>query len=126
RWRIAHHSIAPTRNRWFADSPLEQAGFEPLVPSVRGTGRAARVRLRWSSEHRPGAARRSWRHAPDEVGPPVRSPFAPAKSLQTLGPSRNDFEHQADAERFQAELRDRLAQFAPSGLRETRCGSVGA
>src|SRR4051812_15427019 len=56
----------------------------------------------------------------------VRIHFPPAKSLQTLGPSRNDFEHHADAERFQAEPRDRLAQFAPSGLRETRCGSVGA
>jgi hypothetical protein len=34
--------------------------------------------LRCSPEHCPGAARRSWGHAPDEVGPRVRIPFAPA------------------------------------------------
>ena len=50
-----------------------------MVKPVAGT--VAPVRLRWSPEHCPGAARRSWRHAPDEVGPPVRIPFAPAASL---------------------------------------------
>ena len=28
----------PLRNRWFADSPLEESGFEPLVPAQEGTG----------------------------------------------------------------------------------------
>jgi hypothetical protein len=36
-------AVAKThRNRWFADSPLEESGFEPLVPLLnrnnRGTG----------------------------------------------------------------------------------------
>jgi hypothetical protein len=39
----------------FADSPLEEEGFEPSVPSERGSGRAAPVQLRWSPEHCPGA-----------------------------------------------------------------------
>jgi hypothetical protein len=41
--------------------------------------------LRCSSEHCPGAARRSWGHAPDEVGPRVRIPFAPAASQVRTG-----------------------------------------
>jgi hypothetical protein len=63
--------------KFAVDSPLEGDGFEPSVPSERGSGRAAPVRLRWSPEQCPGAARRSWRQAPDEVGPPVRIPSAP-------------------------------------------------
>jgi hypothetical protein len=30
--------LAAMRNRWFADSPLERRGFEPLVPLVKRDG----------------------------------------------------------------------------------------
>jgi hypothetical protein len=83
RVRRAHSSMGcSTKLRFAADSLLEGDGFEPSVPSERGSGRAAPVRLRWSPEQCPGAARRSWRQAPDEVGPPVRIPFAPAGSQE--------------------------------------------
>jgi len=60
---------------------LEEARYEPSVPSQRAAGRAAPVRPPVALlKHCPGAARRSWGHAPDEVGPRVRIPFAPAES----------------------------------------------
>src|SRR5271167_4966663 len=36
----------PLRNRWFADSPLERAGFEPSVPGESGFDFAREVRGR--------------------------------------------------------------------------------
>jgi hypothetical protein len=42
---FAHHSIAPTRNRWFADSLLEGDGFELSVPRQRRHPSATANRL---------------------------------------------------------------------------------
>jgi hypothetical protein len=41
RWRICAPLDRPTRNRWFADSLLEENGFEPSVPEkarLKGSG----------------------------------------------------------------------------------------
>ena len=50
-----HRGMRPERQVRIRLSPLEEKGFEPSVPSERGSGRAAPVQLRWSPEHCPGA-----------------------------------------------------------------------
>jgi hypothetical protein len=46
----------PRKVEFAMDSPLEGDGFEPSVPSQRGSGRAAPVRLRWSPQQCPGCS----------------------------------------------------------------------
>jgi hypothetical protein len=70
--------LSPTRNRKFADSPLEESGFEPLVPPSESA----------QPRHRPDLADcytvtrlalQGDRFA--RAGPGVRIRFAPGKSL---------------------------------------------
>src|ERR1700731_2618550 len=66
---FAHHSIAPTRNRWFADSLVEGDGFELSVPRQRRHPSVTANRL--SRHHFP---RNLGLRSPQKASPPSRNP----------------------------------------------------
>src|SRR3984893_15498918 len=71
------------RDRGFADSPLEEAGFEPTVPREKGYILRPSLAIMTASFSRKASVR-------SLSGPRVRIFFPPAKSLRTFGSSRNE------------------------------------
>jgi hypothetical protein len=87
--------LPPLRDRKFADSSLEGAGFEPSVPREREKERGSTKVAESGSVPGPLAHYRlvgvsGTTAGTPSGGPRVRIRFPPAESLRTIGPSATE------------------------------------